>query len=666
MAYSPSDTMTHATVTLPKADVHPKHPFRNADTHEALLEYLQQRLRAGKAYRDSQLPRWVRIDKAVAGWMRHSKEDRERLADKHKNGTPQAVMMNLPLAFIHLDDMMTYFVQTFSPSRGMFYHTGKPTEAQPAQQIVTLMNNHAIYGGYYRQVVLALFSIMKYNLGGLCSYWATDQGPQLSANAQGATTVTQAKIWEGNKVESLSVYNTFWDPSVQPQDNYKDGEFCGKAKLVSHYWLQQKASQGYFYNCEQALADDNGIAVCNYYRHPPSEASMNLDTSAGTGDRGTDWVGVLSGTPEYSRQSGFELTEIYIKLNPFQMNLIPRTKENATSRNQYEIWRFTICNDKYIIDATPMNNVHGFLPHFFGVINDDDMQNASKSPAEILQPLAEFASFLLNAHVTATRKNIYGLTVYDPSMIDMNAIPEGEVAARIPLKPSGYGKDLRSMLYKEDATLGTEQTLNDLQKVMQLIDQFFPTQALPSQIAGIDRAIDSQVAAVQQGTNRRNQKDARLIDDTLFRPLRFSMYYNIIQYQQDGAQIQDFHGSTVTIDLTQLRQTDLPFIIGQGIKAIDMQAAATKLQQIIFALIQNPQAAQQVNLLGLIDYWTSLIDIDVDMTQFHIQQQAAPGQVGPDGQPIAGGPVSPITNPNAVTGALTKPAVAAPAGGAPA
>jgi hypothetical protein len=45
---------------------------------------------------------------------------------------------------------------------------------------------------------------------------------------------------------------------------------------------------------------------------------------------------------------------------------------------------------------------------------------------------------------------------------------------------------------------------------MGLVNQFFPTQSLPSQIASIDRAVDSQVAAVQQGANRRQQKAARL------------------------------------------------------------------------------------------------------------------------------------------------------------
>jgi hypothetical protein len=92
-------------------------------------------------------------------------------------------------------------------------------------------------------------------------------------------------------------------------------------------------------------------------------------------------------------------------------------------------------------------------------------------------------------------------------------------------------KDIRTMIQHDNNTLDTKQTLRDLQGMMGIIDQFFPTQSLPSQIAGIDRAVDSQVAAVQQGSNRRQQKGARLIDESMLRPMRCSMYYNIVQFQ---------------------------------------------------------------------------------------------------------------------------------------
>src|SRR3546814_4584981 len=100
----------------------------------------------------------------------------------------------------------------------------------------------------------------------------------------------------------------------------------------------------------------------------------------------------------------------------------------------------------------------------------------------------------MNIHIKACRKNGWGTTYYNPSAVDYSVVPDGEVAARVPIKAQGFNKDIRTLVYHEAATLDTKQTLGDMQGVRDLTNQFFPTQSVPSQIAGIDRAISSQVA----------------------------------------------------------------------------------------------------------------------------------------------------------------------------
>lgn len=626
-------TIEYPKMDLPKPEVHGGHPFVNPVSHEKLLNYVVSRLYRSREVRDAKLNRYAQIDKDFAGWMRLTEEDRRRKSQKESTGEAQAININLPLTFVQIDDMMTYFAQTFSPTRGMFFHSGKPDESQSAAQIVTLMNNHAIYDGYYRNVLKTCLNVLKYNEGGFYGFWAVDIGPKiLSDPATQENRIEDGEVWSGNRLECLDPYNTFYDPSVDPTDCYKHGEWVGRAMLKSHFYLQKKALEGVYFNLNEVLdtCDDN--TECKFYRSPPAEAHMNLDESTASGP--TNWKQVLSSTPDYMAKNGYEVVECIIRLNPYDLNLVPRNSANRQNRNRYELWMITVVNAKYVIGAQQLNNMHGYLPYFVGRVNDDSMGGAQKSVAEIITPLSDFASFLLNAHVAANRKNIFGFTVYDPLMVDLNAVPAGEVAARVPVKAAAYGKDIRSFIWEHNQRLDTTQTMSDLEKVMGILNQFFPASAGPSQIASIDRAVDSQVAAVQQGVNRRSQKSARLLDDLLFRPMRFCFYYNIIQFQKDNVETTDFRGRIVTINLQQLRQTDLPFIIGQGLKAIDRQAAASALQQVIFAIIQNPAVAQQVDLLGMIDYWTSMIDIDIDMTQFHIQQQQP--EVGPDGQPIQG------------------------------
>jgi len=642
--YNSYESIMHSTVPLPQPQVGGGHPFKNESNHEKLLCYLQQRLRFGRQERDDNLPRFVRIDKKIAGWLRLTKEDQVRQQQQDTEGKPILTDLNLPLTWVHIDDIMTYYAQTFAPNRGMFYHTATPDETDEASQIVVKMNNDAIQSGAYREILQGLFATLKYNQGGYFVNWTREEGPILVQTEQDAEPEVQMQIrWQGNKMVAVDNYNIFKDPSVPLHRLHMDGEFVAHADLRSHYWLQSRAAQGMFFNLGDCLEDNEETTTLKYYKHPPQEAQFQTDDATGT-----DWVSILSESSGYIKANGYELVTIYIRLNPTEFGLIPGGRGQRQNRNRYEVWRFTILNDERVIEARFMNNIHGYLPCFMGTMNDDIMGQAQKSVAEILQPLGDFASFLVNTHIRASRSKLYGTTVYDPSMVSLDNIPQGEVAARLKVKPTAYGKDIRQFIWQLNSNMDTGQTLQDLEAIMGLVNQFFPTQSLPSQIASIDRAVDSQVAAVQQGANRRQQKAARLLDDTIFRNVRFAMYYNIIQYAADNEEITDvFTGKKITLDISSLRNSNLPYIIGQGLKAIDRMAAAGMLQNIIFALIQAPQAAQGLDLLGLIDYWTSMIDIDIDMKQFRLKPPETPG--GPptnaDGTPA----IAPATNPAAVT-----------------
>jgi hypothetical protein len=216
------------------------------------------------------------------------------------------------------------------------------------------------------------------------------------------------------------------------------------------------------------------------------------------------------------------------------------------------------------------------------------------------------------------------------------------------------------MVYHDNHNMDTKQTMGDIANMVDLTQKFFPSQGLPGQIAGMDRAITSQVAAVQQGANVRNQKGARLLDETLFCPLRIDMYKNIIQ-RFDGKTIQDYDGSEIKLDISAMKSSDVQFVIGMGLKTLDRNFAASSMQSIIFAMIQAPQVGQQMPLLQMMDYWTRMIDIDLNLQQFidaqqkmMQMQQAAAAQAAQGGTPAdpTAKAVVPMQDPNSVTAAI--------------
>ncbi|MGL5935885.1 MAG: hypothetical protein ACRCZI_09725 [Cetobacterium sp.] len=647
------EKITHARFDLPEPAApayHVGHPLRNKATHDRLLDYLKQRLLLGKEQRDCRLARYSQIDRDLAAFLRLSDEDQKRQIEHEKNGTPQATAISLPLMFVHIDDMMTYYAQTFAPNRGMFYHTARPEDSEEANQLVTIMNSHAVFGGFYRQLLRAIFSILKYNSGGVWNSWDTEYGPKLEAEEGGGTRLAQTVTFKGNRIKAIDMYNFFCDPAVEMCDLHKDGEFAAVSEMKSHYWMKARCLEGLYMNCADILDGDMEGFVTDYYRDPPIESRLSTDNSTNATGSNFSWYKFITGSDSYMANGAFELTTIHIRLNPNDFALIGGKASDRAGRNRYEVWRFTILNGKRIIESTYMNNMHGHLPVYLGVLNDDIMGEAAKSVAEILNPLQQFSSFLLNAHVLANRKNIYGTTYYDPSCVDMDVIPQGEVAARVPIKPQGWGKDIRTMVQHDNNQLDTKQTLQDLQGMMGLIDQFFPTQSLPSQIAGIDRAVTDQVAAVQQGANRRQHKGARLIDDTMLRPMRFSMYYNIVQYQKDNEEISDYYtGKTVKVNLDKLRDVNLSLIIGQGLKALDRQAIQQQMREIIFAMIQAPTISERIDLLGMLDAWTNMMDLEMNLKQFELTPpQAALPAPGVDA--ASGTGIVPATAPEAVAG----------------
>jgi hypothetical protein len=93
---------------------------------------------------------------------------------------------------------------------------------------------------------------------------------------------------------------------------------------------------------------------------------------------------------------------------------------------------------------------------------------------------------------------------------------------------------------------------------------------------------------------------------------------------------------------------NLSLIIGQGLKALDRQAMQGQLREIIFAMIQAPTISERIDLLGLLDYWTSMMDLEMNLKQFELapptQAAAAPGAPAP-----AGNAIQPATEPSAVT-----------------
>jgi len=586
------------------------------EMHDRLLEYLVSRVAHDKSNADIRARRYARIDKQVSTWQSLTKEDGERKNKQESTGESQAININLPIQFTHIDDLVSFFAGVYAPNSGSFYEEPNDDSTDTPKRLAAIkkMNGDAKKNKYFKELCAAIRSTLKYNIGGLSVEW----------KAKNALAENEGS----NRLRAIDMYNFYWDPSIDdPSEIPTCAEWSAIAERMNRINLIKGEQDGTYFGTGhvlQRMERDNGN-IATFYHYPPNHAGLASDGADSVQAKGqrADWKSYGAGLPSEEMATSLldnshEILTVYCWLNPQQFRL--KTTEAQIERNTLALFRFVILDAKRVIsaelvnrdDENPQAELPPVIPHFVGFLNQDDMGQAQRSIAELLAPFQSYGSFLLNAQIAGSRGSIYGIQVYDPEVIDLKEIPAGSAAARIPSKKPGT--DLRAALQTINGNPGTGVAMDDLGKLMALVDKFFPGQSMPSQIAGIDRAVQSQVAAVLQGVNRRLHMLVRIMDDDILGPTRHEQVANMIRVGMG--------------DFTGLTEAEIMSMIGSGLAQLNRETAAQAMQQILFAVIQNPRSAEQYDVLGLMNYWSRMLNMDVDLKQFQLQPQQPAAQPG--------------------------------------
>lgn len=627
---SPDDriTATYGKVTFnpPKElQLGPKHPFKNAVNHEKLLQYCMDRMMMARETRDSLAERMRNIDIDTHGFVKLSDEDRERQRhNRNGKGGQKPVDVNLPLADAKLDDMVTFLSEVFWPAQGMYQANALPDEQFIAKGMAASLNKQANKKEHFSKLAKFFYEGMRYNICAVMPEWVQEKGLALGQDAAGKRVVKDDEVtFEGNDLTNLDPYNLFWDPSVHPCNLAAKGEYFAYVELLSKFAVKRDGASEKLYGTERFINQFNnqlGTTSTYYYEHPV----VRFDYSATTGTT-TDWYKFATGGRYGTIGNGIELVTMCIWINPKEFGL--------SEEDELQVWKLKIANHLYIAFAQQQTNVHQRLPICFSVPFDDNLKLQHKSAAEMLISFNTFASFLLNIHQESTRKKLYGLTIYDPSIVDLKQ--QGtEVAGRIPLMPSGYGKPIKDGIQTFFDAPETEHNLDQINQINQMMDKILPS-SINEQAAGLDRATEFQAASVVYGTNRKQFKMARIIDDQAIKNLRYICISNTMQYATKGIKVTGDDGKEQTIEADQFAQLEIDDYIGEGIQGIDKIITINLLHDVINTVVQNQQASQELDVVKFIGYWMSLIGENVNIEQFR-RQQLPPQQQADKATEIAG------------------------------
>jgi hypothetical protein len=632
------------------------------EDHGELIGYLVSRLKTTHSNRSTRLNRYSRIDKLISTWQKLNADDTQRELTEDNTGRQAPIAMNLPILAAHLEDFVSFYSEVFAPHRRDFFVTPESPkgpdspEKDDSRGIVELgkkMNRDTKSRGYYAEVCKTLRALAKYNVGGFAVRMEPGGGIGELASP-------------GNRVESIDMYNYLWDTSITDISKVStDAEWAARVSLKNQFWVQRKALKGELQRVTQLMTymeqekelRRNSKRSITFYRSPPTHVGLTIDgrdqQSSGTDNAQTvNWESYGAGLEDDSQEEtdGFEITEMYCWLNPWQFGLVPETAGSANtgadgsvgtdSRGQgYQLWRFIIADSCQVLLAEPVmatvQDEEPQIPHYLAYMTQDDMKEAQRSVMELLKPFQRFGSFLMNIFVTGARKNIWGFKGVDPSMFDTSQFEHGEVAGW--MKSKVPGRDVRTGLIGLDSNTGVQESMQMLDQVLGVSRSLFPSQAMPAQIASIDRAVKNQVSAVMQGVHRRLHMTARTLDANMFNPMRMQCYRNLAANDADG--------------LEGLKEEAVATLLGSGLQSLNAEAAAAELREIIFSIIQNQEAMAVFDIAALFTFWSQLLNLPTDLGSFVKAQQpgALAGALGgaagagglPGGPPTAGSQMPP-------------------------
>jgi hypothetical protein len=547
--------------------------------------------------------------------------------------------LTIPVVMPQVEAAVVYQSSVFLQGSPIFGVAPSPQYSSQGLQMESVIADNQTKGGWVRELQMAFRDGFKYNLAAVELVWERKVSASFDTDVNfGNGKVGKPKEinWEGNVFRRMDLYNTFWDLRVAPTAIHVDGEFVGYKRLMSRIKLKSFLNElpdKIISNVKAALESGAGSAagslvnsnsIFTYYVPDINVAGGLLDAV----NQGMDWMSWagLSGadTNKIQYKNMYDVTVLYARILPSDFAMfVPQS-------NTPQIWKFIIVNNEVIVYAERQTNAHNMLPILFMQPNEDGLQYQTKSLAKNVEPIQDISSALMNSVLAARRRAISDRGLYDPSRVDSAHINSVNPSAKIPVKPSAYGKPLGEAYYS--IPFKDDQSPLMMQQIG-LLGQF------ANQISGQNPAKQGQFVkgnktthefdTVMGNANGRDQATSMLLEAQFFTPAKEMLKLNILQYQGASQVYNPQKRTQVNIDPVALRKASLEFKISDGLtptdKLINGDVLAVAFQQIG---TPNSPVAAGYNVAPLFTYLMNTQGADLSAFEKSPEQMAYEQAVG--------------------------------------
>lgn len=435
--------------------------------HQKILDALMARIRLSKEKMTQRYQHFADMENEFIAYIPESENDKLRKTNRKQQGLQTYTTIAIPYSYSMLMAAHMYWTSVFLSRSPIHQYQGRHGETEnKVQAMEALIDYQVSVGQMMIPYYIWLLDAGKYGMGIVGTYWADEYEmvsefveeyqqyngvPLITEKKQLIRLTKRVNTYSGNKVYNIRPQDFLPDPRV-PITRFQDGEFAGRRTDIGWNHILKRAAQGQYFNIDRLKM---------------------MRSESTTREQGSSQVilpqneispAISSGTQSIPDIGTTEAHEMCVEL-------IPRDWELGTGEYP-EKWVFTLAQEKVIIGAQPLGLYHSKFPFDVMEYEPDGYALFKRSLLEIVKPLNEVMTWLVNSHFYNVRKALNNQWVVDPSRVTMTDITTPNAGKVIRVKPQAYGQDVRTMITQlpvVDVTRGNLSDISLIESLMQRI-----------------------------------------------------------------------------------------------------------------------------------------------------------------------------------------------------
>ncbi len=574
-------------------------PIKNLKVADAICQYA----RTAQQYMYSHFSLRSKLTEIDLAYMREQDMTQENIKARNAQRAgdkTRRTNFTIPIVMPQVEAALSYFNEVLLTGYPVF-GVAAPVEYEDAGLMMeTVIAENSTTAGWARQLMMWFRDGLKYNIHGMEVNWERRVTAAVETDLKfenGRIGKPKELIWEGNVLRRMDLYNTIFDVRVPPAEIHKRGEFAGYVLPYSRIELKRLVNSLHgkipVATAVRALESGGGDIIAaqgqeelGYYipmLNPDSIVDKDMLTTM-------DWMAWATDTARNKIQyrNIYQVLTLYARIIPSDFDLF------VPQDNTPQVWKFIIVNNKVLLYAERLTNAHDYLPIVFGQPMEDGLDYQTKSFAQNVMGIQDLASASANAGIASKRKLVMDRMFYDPSKIRDADINSDNPSAKVPVRPSHYGKPVSDAFavvpYRDELSASLTQEQEMYVRHANLANGTNPVQQGQFQKGNKTRR---EFEETMGNSNSRPKMMVMLNEHQALSTIKEIIKINILQYQPEQELYNSDENRIIKVDPPALRKAISVFKLSDGVLPGDKLLSTEELTAAFQAFATSPQLAQR-------------------------------------------------------------------------